>query len=369
MSTERLTRVQEIMQQQGLMALVIMPGANLRYLTGLTFHASERLTLALFPADGSLPCLVLPRMEAARAEVSTDIPLQIFPWDDATGPAQALHDATRKLFQAQIVRIGVEYTAMRVMELRALESCAAQLQTVDAIPLMAGLRMRKSQHELAAMTRAAQIIEQALATTLPQIKVGATERQIAMFLASAIIAAGGEGESFSTIIASGPHSAHPHHITSERALVAGDLVIVDAGAFYQGYASDITRTVALGEPGEQARTIYNLVLQANSAGRAALRPGVSGEQIDQAARQVIADGGYSAYFMHRTGHGLGLECHELPDIVAGSTQPLLSGTTFTIEPGIYVEGVGGVRIEDDVVITEDGGSSLTNFSRELMILP
>jgi Xaa-Pro aminopeptidase len=146
------------------------------------------------------------------------------------------------------------------------------------------------------------------------------------------------------------------------------MIILDGGCWYEGYASDITRTVALGEPTAEARRIYDLVLAANAAGRAAARPGASGDTVDQAARKVIADGGYGAQFLHRTGHGLGLEIHEPPYMVGGNAEPLAAGMTFTVEPGVYVAGVGGVRIEDDMVITDDGAESLTSFERDLIIV-
>ncbi|NTV65263.1 MAG: M24 family metallopeptidase, partial [Oscillochloris sp.] len=159
------------------------------------------------------------------------------------------------------------------------------------------------------------------------------------------------------------------HSNGQRVFAPGDLIIIDCGARYGGYISDTTRTVALGEPDAEARAIYELVRQANAAGRAAAGPGVSGAQIDAATRQVIAAAGYGAYFNHRTGHGIGLEVHELPNIVAGSDAPLAPGTTFTIEPGIYIPGKLGVRIEDDMVITADGACSLTRMDRELLIVP
>jgi Xaa-Pro dipeptidase len=163
-------------------------------------------------------------------------------------------------------------------------------------------------------------------------------------------------------------AANPHHHNSDRALQPGDMIIMDGGALHNGYASDITRTVALGDPGPEARAIYDLVLAANAAGRAAVHPGANGEEIDRAARAVIEAGGYGSQFLHRTGHGLGLAIHEPPFIVAGSREPLAVGTTFTVEPGIYVDGLGGVRIEDNLVITADGGESLTSFERELIVV-
>jgi Xaa-Pro aminopeptidase len=229
--------------------------------------------------------------------------------------------------------------------------------------------MAKDAAELAIMERAAQIVEAGLARAIAQIRVGMTERQLSKIVSEEIVAAGGEGESFENIVASGPNGANPHHSNGDRAFVSGDLIIIDCGARYRGYISDTTRTVALGEPGDEARAVYELVRRANEAGKAAARPEATGAEVDAAARQVIDAGGYGEYFIHRTGHGIGLEVHELPNIVAGSDEPLAPGTTFTVEPGIYIPGKLGVRIEDDVVITPDGARSLTSMDRALLVIP
>ncbi len=381
MDATRIARLNTALSREDMTALVVVPGANLRYLTGLEFHSSERLTLAFFPANGSTPRMVLPAMEVLRARECTLIPLEFCGWSDEEGPDVALQQALMPVLHSQApgaehAVIGVEYTAMRVMELRALERAVALLgdsvpdvQVVDATPALASLRMVKEPRELAAMAEAARIIETALYQTITHIRPGMTERRLATIWTHEISTAGGEGESFPNIVASGPNSANPHHTNSDRPFQPGDLIILDGGAIYGGYLSDITRTVALGEPGDAARQIYDLVQRANTAGRTVLRPGITGEQIDHAVRAVIEASGYGNYFVHRTGHGLGLECHEPPYIVAGSVLPLTAGTTFTIEPGIYIPGMGGVRIEDDVVITADGGQSLTSFERELIVLP
>jgi Xaa-Pro aminopeptidase len=255
---------------------------------------------------------------------------------------------------------------MRVLELRGLEQ-AAEVQAEDATDILASLRMIKSAGELAAMREATRIVEVALRVAIGQVRAGMTERELADVWEREMRVAGGE-PSFGSIIAGGPNAANPHHSNGDRAFQAGDLIVMDGGALCDGYASDITRTIALGEPGPEARRIYDLVLAANAAGRAACRPGASGDAIDRAARSVIEAGGYAAQFLHRTGHGLGLEVHEPPYIVAGSHAPLAPGTTFTIEPGIYVVGSYGVRIEDDMVITTDGAESLTTFERDLIIV-
>jgi len=238
---------------------------------------------------------------------------------------------------------------------------------VDATPMIAELRMVKDDQELAAMRRAVAVVEAALGAAVAQIRAGMTERELATIWEREMRARGGE-PSFGTIIASGPNAANPHHSNSDRAFQPGDFIIMDGGVWNDGYASDITRTIALGQPNDQARVIYEIVQAANAAGRLYSRPEATGEEIDHAARKVIVDGGYGQYFIHRTGHGLGLEIHEPPYIVAGSRQPLAPGTTFSIEPGVYVEGVCGVRIEDDVVITTEGSESLTSFERNLIVV-
>lgn len=371
MSTERLDRLIAALRAQQLDGLALMPDANLRYLSGLTFHPGKRLTLALIPSAGAAPAFVVPALEQGQAQARSQLPMRFFAWADADGPAAALAEAVAAAFGpgASGLTLAVEHTSMRVMELRALENAIPGLRTVDATPILAELRMIKDDQELAAIEQAVRIVELALRHTIDQICVGMTERELSRICTDAIIAAGADGESFENLIASGPNAANPHHNNTDRAFQPGDLIIIDCGARYGGYISDITRTVAIGQPSEEARRIYQLVLQANEAGRAACRPGATGVLIDAAARTVIEAGGYGQYFIHRTGHGIGLETHELPNVMAGVDQPFMPGTTFTVEPGIYLPGVTGVRIEDDMVITPEGARTLTTFERELIVLP
>jgi Xaa-Pro dipeptidase len=359
-----LTRLRDTAAAHGLAAVAVVPGANLRYLAGLDMHMNERLTVAFFLAAGQT-AIVLPALEAPRAQAQAHVPIRFYTWDDAAGPYDALRRCAADL-HLDGARVGVEYTAMRVLELRGIER-AAEAQAEDATDILASLRMVKDAAELAAMREAARIVEAGLRAAIGQVRVGMTERELADIWERQMRAAGG-GPSFGSIVAGGPNAANPHHSNSDRAFQMGDLIVLDGGALCDGYASDITRTIALGEPGEEARRIYDLVLAANTAGRAACHPGASGEAIDRAARAVIEAGGYGPQFLHRTGHGLGLEVHEPPYIVAGSRAPLAPGTTFTVEPGIYVAGRYGVRIEDDLVITADGAESLTTFERELIIV-
>ncbi len=352
------------------MGAALMPATNLAYLTGLRFHPGKRLTLLLVPANGATPVMVLPQLELERVRASAPFPMRYVTWSDDTGPSAALAAGMEAAFGAGTPDkpLAVEPAAMRLLELRALEAVAPGLRTADVDPLLSELRMVKDTAELDLMERAVAIIEQALRVALDQVRPGMSERALSRMLSDAIFAAGADGESFANIVASGPNAANPHHENSERLLQAGDLVIIDCGAIYRGYHSDITRTIAIGEPDAEARRIYEIVLAANEAGRAAARPGVTGAAIDAAARAVIEAAGYGAAFVHRTGHGLGTETHELPNIVAGSDTPLAPGTVFTVEPGIYLSGRLGVRIEDDVVITADGSRTLTSFPRELIVV-
>jgi Xaa-Pro dipeptidase len=265
--------------------------------------------------------------------------------------------------------VGVEPGRMRVLELRMLESAAETAQYLSAEECLADLRMRKDQSEIEAMRRAAQIAQQALKEALPKVKAGISERELAAVLTAQLLRAGSDVElPFAPIVSSGPNGANPHALPSERRLQAGDLLVIDWGAAYKGYFSDITRTFAIGDIEDEFRQIAAIVRQANQAGRAAVKPGTAAHAVDQAARDVIEKAGYGQFFTHRTGHGLGMEAHEAPYMRAGNLQILEAGMTFTIEPGIYLPGRGGVRIEDDVVVTKDGGESLTNMPRELVTL-
>ncbi|HEC35887.1 MAG TPA: peptidase M24 family protein [Anaerolineae bacterium] len=233
---------------------------------------------------------------------------------------------------------------------------------------MALLRMRKDAGELARMRRAVAVAEAALRAALSQLQAGMTEREVAGLLMVEILRAGGEGVPFQPIIVAGPNAASPHAVPSDRPIRPGETVVIDCGATVEGYASDITRTVAIGRLPEEMIQVYEVVREANAAGLARAGPGVAAQEVDRAARAVIEAGGYGAYFIHRTGHGLGLEGHEPPYIVEGNQEPLQAGMTFTVEPGIYLPGRGGVRIEDDVVVTSEGAESLTTFPRELTVL-
>jgi Xaa-Pro dipeptidase len=372
MHLDRLNRLRAVLAQAQFDCVAAIAGPNLYYLTGLSFHLSERPTTGFFPATGD-PVIVAGNLEASKVETGAPYPMHGCYYTDQDGPAGAYREAAAALRLAGrgngMARLGVESRRMRVMELRLIEDAFLNPRVDAAEELFAQLRMSKDEHELALMRRAVQIAEQALRATLPTIRVGQTEREIAAELVVQTLRAGSEAElPFAPIVASGPNSALPHAAVSDRALQPGDLLTLDWGAAFGGYAADLTRTFAIGPVDEELQTIYRLVQAANAAARAATRPGVAAAEVDAAARRVINDGGYGEYFVHRLGHGLGLEGHEDPSMHGRNELSLAAGMTFTVEPGIYLPGKGGVRIEDNVVVTAAGCESLSTLPRDLQVI-
>ncbi len=367
MHQDRITRLGLALEEHGFDAAALIPGPTLNYLTGLAFHLMERPVIGLF-APGTPPHLVLPELERAKAEAAP-LDLILHPYGEAE--AQRLAALSEAVSQLELdgKRIGVEPLRLRFYELRLLEAAAPGATLADGGPALANLRLHKEAQEIEWMRRAAAIAEKALRQTLPLVRLGMSERELAAELTLQLLRAGSEPElPFPPIVAAGPNSALPHAVPGERALQAGDLLLLDWGATYHGYVSDLTRVFSLGEPDAELARVYQVVLEANLAGRAAVRPGASCGTVDHAARAVIEAAGYGPRFLHRTGHGLGLEAHEPPFIRQDNAQPLARGMVFTIEPGVYLEGRGGVRIEDDLVVTESGAETLTSYPRQLQVI-
>jgi Xaa-Pro dipeptidase len=361
------TRVQTLKQKIldfGLDGLALAPGPNMLYVSGIHAHLSERPIVLFLPADDD-PAIVIPTLEAMKAEAAGVPQERIFAWTDEEGYTATFQQACAHLELSDYL-LGIEALHMRVLELELLQRYAPGLQTSHAEPILAALRMRKDDAELAAMERAVQAAEAAMERLLPRIRVGQTEKEVAALLTQELLSGGGEQIAFGPIVSAGPNSASPHATPTERPLQSGDLLVIDWGVFVDDYPSDITRTFAVGEVDEELQRAYAVVREANAAGKAAARPGATGQDVDRAARRVIDEAGYGDYFIHRTGHGLGLEVHEPPFMREGYTEPLQVGNTFTVEPGVYLPGRGGVRIEDDVLVTVDGFRSLTTFSRDLI---
>jgi Xaa-Pro dipeptidase len=373
----RIEALRRLEKENGVSCVALVPGANLRYFTGQTSHLSERPMVVYVPAEGPLG-VVLPELEApgqraalglGHGEAAGSEAVRLFVYSDEEGHEGAFARAAEELGLAGKA-IGVEYLSMRLLEARRIEQSAPGCRLLATEPWLPKLRMCKDETELAAMRRAAGIAERALLRLLDDraVRPGRTELEVAGDLQVALLREGSEGLPFSPLVLAGPNTASPHSGPSDRRMEEGDLVIFDWGALCEGYQSDITRTFVLGEPAPEFSRIHDVVLAANQAGRLAVRPGVPAQEVDRAARRAITVAGYGPYFIHRTGHGLGLETHEPPYMVEGNELLLEPGMTFTVEPGIYLPGIGGVRIEDDVVVTEQGAEALTSLPRELGIL-
>ena len=362
---KRQSNLAVALKDAGLDAIALNPSQSLTYLTGLHFHLSERPVVGLFMPDAP-PRLVLPELEAAKI-AALDYPLQATTYGEE--PNTWMQAFSKGFGTSGASVIGVEDGAMRLLEYRLLQTVFPNAKFVDATDSIGSLRMYKDRSEIAAMQQAAEIAERALSAAITEIQVGMTERQVANLLLQKLLSAGSTGElPFQPIVSTGPNGANPHAVPSERKLQKGDLLVIDFGASVEGYYSDITRTFAIAEYSDEQKLIHNTVRAANQAGHAAASPGVACGDVDTSTRKVIEDAGYGKYFIHRTGHGLGMQAHEPPYIRRGNLMLLEPGMTFTIEPGIYLPGQFGVRIEDDVLITESGLHSFSSFPRELQVI-
>lgn len=364
MNPKRIEALDGRLKQFGFDGAILIPGSTLYYLTGYSFHLMER-PVFLLVVRGQTPVIVLPDLERPRVTASPSS-LELFSYaeDDASRSA-ALQKAIDRVGSTAL-DMAIEPLIMRYFELDLLRSAAPDWTFRSGDELFSALRARKDPAEIEYIQRAVDIAETALQKTIPLIKVGMTEDELAAELVVQLLRAGSEPDlPFQPIVASGPNSALPHATPTNRRLAKGDLLILDWGARSGGYVSDITRTFALGEIDPEYSRIHQIVLEANIAGRSAAQPGVTCHAVDLAARQIILESGYGEYFIHRTGHGIGLEAHEPPNVRAENMDPLEAGMTFTIEPGIYLPGRAGVRIEDNLHVTDGGARTMTSLTRTL----
>ncbi len=364
---QRQKRLSTALDAVGLSGMALNAGPSLTYLTGLHFHLSERPVVALFPADKP-PVIVLPELEAGKL-ANISYPIQEFAYGEDPETWKGVFREALLSAELPGKQIGIEPRRMRVLELNYLDIEDLEIGFEPGDAILTQLRIRKDEAEIEAMGKAVHIAQKALQASLPKIKPGITERELAAEITIQLLRHGSDSQiPFSPIVASGPNSANPHAFPGDRQLKDGDLLIIDWGANVGGYFSDLTRTFAIGEPEDELKLVAQTVMQANAAAREIARPGVTAQEVDRAARKVIEDAGYGGYFIHRAGHGLGMDVHEAPYIRDGNPLPLEPGMTFTIEPGIYISERGGVRIEDDVLITDQGLRSFSNLPRELIIL-
>ncbi|WP_328999913.1 Xaa-Pro peptidase family protein [Kribbella sp. NBC_00709] len=355
----RLDRAREAAAGTG---LVIAPGSDLRYLIGQPGGSFERLTALVIPADGA-PALVVPKLEAPGFAGLEELGVDVITWVDGVDPYNL---AAERLGSPQQVAVSDFTPALHVL---AIRDAVPKAEQVLAGPIVRELRMRKDAAEIEALRKAGAAIDRVHARVGEWLRPGRTEAEVGADIAAAIVEEGHTEADF-VIVGSGPNGASPHHALSERVIEAGDVVVVDIGGpVAEGYNSDSTRTYAVGTPRDADVTATYAVLQeAQQAAVDAVRPGATAESIDAAARDVIAAAGFGEYFIHRTGHGIGLDVHEEPYIVAGNDLPLEPGMAFSVEPGIYQPGRWGARIEDIVVVTADGGESMNNRPHDLVVL-
>ena len=359
----RLQRAQSAAADAGVDALMVSPGTDLRYLCGYDAKPLERLTCLVVPAHGD-PFLVAPFLEEPAARVSPvgQMGLEILTWQETDDPYGLI---AQRLGAVSAVALDDHMWAEKVFGFAA---AMPQTRQRAAGQLLQGLRMIKTEFEVQALAQAGRAIDAVHAAMAEWLRPGRTEHEVARDITDAIIAAGHQKMDF-VIVAAGPNGASPHHEASERVINAGEPVVVDIGGTTPaGYASDCTRMYCIGQPPSDFLDYYPALQAAQAAATAAVRPGVTCEQIDAVARQSLTDAGWGQWFIHRVGHGIGLDTHEHPYMVAGNSQVLEPGMAFSIEPGVYLPNRHGARIEDIVVCGDDGAIVLNNQTRELVVL-
>jgi Xaa-Pro dipeptidase len=367
MFSDRFTKLSNALEKAGFDGAVVNPGATLTYLTGLSFHLMERPVVLIF-VPGKTPVLVLPELEKEKLK---SLPFECKPFFFGDNPVDRdkAFAGAGKVLNLNDKKIAVEPIHLRFLELEYLKGAAPAARFSDGSVIFDNLRICKDEQEVDCMRKAVDIAQNAFQKLMPHVQTGKTERELANLLTMLLMQCGSDPElPFQVILSGGPNSANPHAVPSDRQLAKGDLVVVDWGASFSGYASDLTRTLVMGTPKEEQIAITKTVKAANASGRAAGKPGIPAGDVDRAARREIDNAGYGIYFTHRTGHGLGMEGHEPPYMFAENTEILQPGMVYTVEPGIYLPGKYGVRIEDDVVVTAKGADTLSDLPRDLFVI-
>ena len=358
----RKVRITELMKEKGVKATVLSPSMDMLYTTGFNTFPGERLLVAVFDDSGEV-IFIVPRMyeQEVRERAVFD---RILSWDDSQDPSDIL-DAlcSEKGYAGSTVAIE---DIMWFNTFDKIFSSFKQAQFVKASGIVGELRKYKTADEAEKMRKSSELAEKALGKVIPLIKVGMKENEVRDLLEAEMKQQGLTSPSFETIIGSGSNSALPHYTAGERVLKTGDSIVIDFGGMYRGYCSDMTRTVMLGKASSEYTEVYEAVKEAQQRAVEAVKPGMKASEIDAAARSCITDKGFGEYFIHRTGHGIGMEVHEEPYISDISKAVLEPGMVFSIEPGIYLPGKFGVRIEDLVMVTETGVEVLNKFSKELI---
>jgi Xaa-Pro aminopeptidase len=350
-----MRRLREEMRGAGVDVTLLSVGSDLRYVSGYAAHSTERLTMLVIPHEGDAS-LIVPELEAMRAEPVAGITVR--PWGELEDPLDLV---AAELDGASTAAFGDHAWARFLMGLQA----RTNVRFVPASPLVGRLRLHKSPAEVALLRRAAEAADRVAFRLAGMRFSGRRERELSAWIAAALMEEGCDHAEFA-IVASGPNAASPHHDAGERVMQSGDTVVCDFGGSVDGYFSDTTRTFSVGSPSAEVAEAHAVLMAAQQKGVDTVGPGVACENVDGETRAVIAGAGLGEWFIHRTGHGIGMDVHEDPYLVEGNKAPLAPGMAFSVEPGIYMPGKWGMRIEDIVVCTEAGGERLNTSSRELV---
>jgi len=360
---DRIRRAAAAAGERGVDALLITPSPDYAYLLGYRAPAMERLTCLVVPADGE-PTLVVPRLEEplARHELGAlAADIELVAWGETEDPIRIVQGIV-----GGRLRVAVQDQMWARFALR-LAAALDPAQVVEAGPTMSALRRVKSANELAALRAAASAADRAMEAITAERLSGRTEVEVARRIRDQLIEAGHDTAEFA-IVASGPNAASPHHAPGDRVIAEGDAIVLDIGGTVGGYCSDTSRTAFVGEPPAEFAALYEVLRQAQQAACEAVRPGLPAAAVDAVARVIITEAGYGEAFLHRTGHGIGMETHEEPYIVSSNEEPLVAGNAFSVEPGIYIQGAWGARIEDIVICTDAGGERLNTSSTDLYLV-
>jgi Xaa-Pro aminopeptidase len=360
----RIGKLRDMAEEHDIDGFFIVSEPNMRYFTGFSTLAIERLVAAVISTETVEPTLIIPKLEEEKARKSSFFK-DIRTYTDAEGPSRVVSEVLKEL-NLTVATLGVE-DSLPFKFYRMIREIAPSLEVKEASAIFDRLRSIKSRSEIEIMRKAADIAVRGIKVGIESIKVGVSELSIALEIERKIIELGGESVPFCLVL-SGENSALPHGSTSNRKIKKGDAVVMDIGVTYKGYYADITRTIFVSEVSEEQKRVYNVVLKAQESAVNSVKPWIKAFQVDRVAREIIGKAGYGDLFTHRIGHGLGLEVHEEPYITQTSETMLEPGIVFTIEPGVYLHGSFGVRIEDDILVTEDGKEVLTEMPKDLLIV-
>ncbi|MED4582607.1 Xaa-Pro peptidase family protein [Brevibacillus choshinensis] len=359
---DRMKELYSFMERKCVDAMLITLPQHIYYLTGF-FNEPHKRFMGLVLQKGEEPFLIVPLLDLEKAQKASRV-TTIFACADTESP----YDLLKEKLPVSISRLGVEEEHLHVARYRAVMAATGAEESIDAGEPLREMRMIKSTEEIGTMKRAIYLIEEVLAAALAHVKPGVTEIEIVAEMEYQMKKLGAERPAFDTIVLSGEKASQPHGIPGTRKIQNGELLLFDSGVLVDGYHSDISRTFGVGEINEMLVDMYETVLQANLASISAVKPGVTFATIDQAARENIAQKGYGKYFLNRVGHGLGMELHEYPSVHGNNHDIVREGMVFTIEPGIYIPQLGGVRIEDNVFVTREGAEVLTSYPKKLTII-